>query len=379
MRLGLLTTSYPSSSDETSGAFVEAFARALVARGHRVDVLAPMPEHGGPREHVPGLEVSFLPYAPRGFRRTFHGAGVLDNVRATSRAWPGLLAFPAMLAHAAASRAATWDGIVSHFALPSALVGGLVRRGLPHLAVAHSADLHLLSRLPGRRALARRIEAGSDALWFVSNAGRALFEGALGRPARTRVIVSPMGISAPVTGRRTESDVLRVVCVGRLVAVKGVDVLVDALAGLENVRLTVVGDGPERASLEARARSLDVGFVGAVPHAHALHHIAHADVLVLPSRVLASGRTEGAPVVLLEAMQAGVPIIASAVGGVPELVGDAACLVPPDDAPALHRAMRALQHDGDYRASLGAKGRVRAARHTWPELARLAERALTRG
>jgi len=132
--------------------------------------------------------------------------------------------------------------------------------------------------------------------------------------------------------------------VGRLSHEKGADVLLEALARTrERAGLAcVIGDGPERAALEARAGQLGlasrVRWCGAVPDAGSL--FAAFDVFAL------SSRTEGTPMVLFEAMEAGVPIVATAVGGVPDVVGDdEAWLVPPEDPGELSRALDAARVD----------------------------------
>jgi glycosyltransferase involved in cell wall biosynthesis len=125
--------------------------------------------------------------------------------------------------------------------------------------------------------------------------------------------------------------------VGRLAWEKGPDVLLEAGARLRDLDLTLcfVGDGPERQALVERARDqgLDVYWSGVVPEAWRL--FTAFDLFVL------SSRTEGTPMALLEAMHAGVPIVATAVGGVPDVVGEGAgWLVPPEDPEALAAAVR---------------------------------------
>jgi len=126
-----------------------------------------------------------------------------------------------------------------------------------------------------------------------------------------------------------------VLVVARLVPIKGVDV---AIAAMRHVRapaqLVIAGDGPERARLAAQGRAV---FLGEVTTARRDELLAAASVVVVPSRVLGDGRTEGSPAIALEALAAGVPVIGSSVGGLGALPG-VAC-VPPDDPRALARAI----------------------------------------
>jgi glycosyltransferase involved in cell wall biosynthesis len=152
-------------------------------------------------------------------------------------------------------------------------------------------------------------------------------------------------------------DGFRVGWVGRLSLEKGADVLVDALAHLADVAdlaVSVLGEGDQRSELCARARERGVEhritWHGVVPDAGRL--LRAFDVLVL------SSRTEGTPMVVLEAMAAGVPIVASRVGGVPDVLSSAdALLVPSEDAAALATAIREV-HDRPG----GARGRADSAR-----------------
>lgn len=148
--------------------------------------------------------------------------------------------------------------------------------------------------------------------------------------------------------------------VGRLTAIKGVFVLLDALQGMPCVRLTLVGDGEDRASLEeeARRRDLQVRFLGYQSQIDVTSALAQADALVLPSFA------EGVPVVLMEAMASGRPVIAPRVGGVEELVEDgvSGIITPAGDASALRDAIAQLiAMPAEARAAMGEAGRAKVA------------------
>ncbi|MBD5655946.1 MAG: glycosyltransferase family 4 protein [Candidatus Eremiobacteraeota bacterium] len=131
--------------------------------------------------------------------------------------------------------------------------------------------------------------------------------------------------------------------VGRLVPEKGVDLLLRALADVGGARVLLVGDGPERANLEALAQQIGiaprVSFTGVLPPADAALALAAADALVLPSRT-ATNWAEQFGRVLIEAMASGVPVVASDSGAIPEVVGDAGIIVPEGSALALGVALR---------------------------------------
>lgn len=186
--------------------------------------------------------------------------------------------------------------------------------------------------------------------------------------ARLRVLPNawaPEGDPLPRAAARAALGVaaegLRLGWVGRLTREKGADVLVDAvgrLGGAEGA-VSVIGDGAERAALAARAQAHGVAsrfaWHGALAGAGRL--MRAFDVFVL------SSRTEGTPIVLLEAMAAGVPVVASAVGGVPDVVSPAeAWLVPPDDPEALSAALAEAARQPEERARRAAAAAARLAR-----------------
>jgi glycosyltransferase involved in cell wall biosynthesis len=178
----------------------------------------------------------------------------------------------------------------------------------------------------------------------------------VGLPAE-KIDVVPYGLDEPPApwGENPPLDLPDrplVACICRLVPQKGVDVAVRAMKGLD-ATLIVLGEGPERTRLESLAHELgvDLRLPGRVPDVAAV--LRDADALVHPVR------WEGFGLALLEAMLSGLPVVASRVSSVPEIVvdGETGLLVPADDPPSLHRALRrVLEEPGD----LGANGLQRA-------------------
>ncbi len=162
------------------------------------------------------------------------------------------------------------------------------------------------------------------------------------------------------TGRGT-----RLLTVGRMASVKGIPVLLEAIKQLQDghpdIKLTVVGDGPEREDFQRRASELGIAervdFVGYQSQAQVRERLSETDVFVLPSFA------EGVPVVLMEAMAAGVPVVTTRIAGVGELVDDGASgrLVPPGDKDCLADAINELLNDADKRNAFGQAGRAKVA------------------
>lgn len=396
MRIGLLTTSFPRWPGDVAGHFVHGFAAALAARGHTLEVLAPEPAERCTPPTWPSIEVCWVPYLrPRALQRTFYGAGVPDNLRGDPRAWLGPLPFAAALGAAVLERRADWDGLISHFGLPCGLIAGALRESRPHLCVQHSADLHALARLPraaGTR-LAARLVRGSSELWFVSEPARAGFLQrlplALHDEALARSRVQPMGIVPMLAPAAEDRAALRarlgierfaLLTLARLVPVKGLPQAVRALAHRRDLEWLIAGEGPERAALEALARtsSLRVRLLGHVAGAEKSALLHAADAFVLPSRVLPSGRSEGAPTAVLEAMAAGLPVIASAVGGIGELVrlGETGWSFDPRAAGALEAAVERVLRAPQLAQNVALNARAFAERRSWSALSPAIEAAL---
>ncbi len=148
---------------------------------------------------------------------------------------------------------------------------------------------------------------------------------------------------------------------GRLDRMKGYDLLLDALARVDGARVEVLGDGAERASLETRARRLGIADRVHLPgwEPDPRRRLPEWDVFCLPSR------SEGFPLSVVEAMLAGLPVVASDVGSVGEAVqADATgLLVAKDDVEGLVRALATVVGSASERARLGTGGRARAAGH----------------
>jgi glycosyltransferase involved in cell wall biosynthesis len=166
--------------------------------------------------------------------------------------------------------------------------------------------------------------------------------------------------------RAEERREIRIACVGRLVPEKGQRLLIEAVAGMRgaglDVRLALVGDGPQREPLEALARELavagDVHFLGAVPHPEVEAVLQRSDIFCLPSFA------EGVPIVLMEAMAMELPVVACEVMGIPELIEDGVSgrLVRPGSTADLIDTLSGLAQDPGQRRALGraARGRVAA-------------------
>src|SRR6266550_3546769 len=165
----------------------------------------------------------------------------------------------------------------------------------------------------------------------------------------------------------------RIVSVGRLVAFKGFDDLIDACAELARRQIDfvcdIIGDGPLRETLQAKIEQLDlssrVNLLGSQSQGVVLEKLQAADIFALASTTDPQGATDVFPTVILEAMASARPVVSTRLAGIPELVldGDTGILVSPGDASALTEALQRLVYDRELRLRYGRAGRARIEQH----------------
>jgi glycogen(starch) synthase len=244
-----------------------------------------------------------------------------------------------------------------------------------HTLTAHSLHARLVRLVGGRieRSTLRR----ADAVVVLTERTAAALR-ADGVPAE-RISTIPSGFEPTLfqaaAGTGAPRARPRIGYVGRLAAQKRADLLVTAFGAMQQVAdLVVVGDGPERDRVHQLVHTSPaadrISTTGFVEHSAVPGVLASLDLLVLPSAYEEMGS------VLVEAMVAGLPVVASDVGGIPEVVchGETGLLVPPGDVPALTAALDRLVADTALRARLAQGARDRSALYSWPHLStRVAE------
>lgn len=276
------------------------------------------------------------------------------------------------------ARRARLDALVCYQILSPGLIGAIARRpGLPMLLYVRGRTEYLPTSPYARRRIATFVLGRADRVLAQSETLRREIAGcragnpSLARRLAERTCVVPNGVEQRPLGARTGRHV---VYVGRLIGLKGIDLLIEAMRGLPDAELVVAGDGPERERIRNLSAGLRVTFTGHVSHDAALRLIEQAGCLVLPSR------TEAFSNVILEAMSFGIPVIATRVGGNVDLVesGVNGILVPPDDPAALRAAIRSVTTSDALRIELGNAGHRLAARYTWERAAGLLEDEIRR-
>jgi colanic acid/amylovoran biosynthesis glycosyltransferase len=261
------------------------------------------------------------------------------------------------------------DVIHAHWATyPSTAALALGRLvGKPFGFTSHAHDIFLHDHL-----LREKIESAAVPV-TVSRYNVAWLADHVTTRAGDRLSVIHCGVDlAKLPFRDDEREEDLIVTVGRLDPIKGFDVLIDALADLNErgrrFRCQIIGEGALRRELQARIDrqrlSPLVELVGARPQAEVRAALGRATVFALPSQIAASGDRDGIPVSLMEAMAAGAPLVSTRVSGIPELIEDEreGLLVPPQDPRQLARALARLFDDAALRRRLALAARAKIER-----------------
>ena len=384
MRILHVVTAFPRSPDDVIVPWLVELLKRLQAAGHEVEVFTSS-YRGAPDQVVGGIPVHRFRYFPRRWERLTHEEAAPDRLRR------GFLYRVMAVCFVAAGMVAAWrlcrrqryDVIHVHWPFPLALFGWAAQRARPAALVTtfYGVELRWVkTAMPFLRGLLKWAARRSDRVVAISS----YTADEVRELAAVPIEVIPYTTSLPPPARRADQRAagapFTVLFVGRLVERKGVSHLVDAVSLLlprVDVRLVIVGDGPERARIEARIREkrLDgrVAVRGRVSEAELQDAYAAADAFVLPAVVDRRGDTEGLGVVLLEAMNHRVPVIASAIGGITDIVEDgvSGLLVPPGDATALAAALGRLARAPDLAAGLGEAGYRRLReRFSWDAITR---------
>lgn len=368
MRVLHVVTAYPRYPGDPIVPWLTELIRHLRKRGVDAEVLTSAYKGAGNREYD-GVLVHRFRYMPARWERLTHEENAAD--RAGRSPLYALVSVSYIAAGIAAIRRlvrrSTYDIVHVHWPVPHAAMGIAAQRAakIPMVTTYYGAELRLASRSRALLALLRagaRRSARNVAISRHTADDLARLTGVRAEVIPYSIAFTPHARSTAVTARPFTA-----LFVGRLVERKGVPVLLEAWAraSLPNARLVIVGAGPDRELLEARASSLQISgsvdFRGRVSDRELADSYSTADVFVLPAVLDAKGDTEGLGVVLLEAMASNVPVLASAAGGITDVVvdGESGVLVPPGDVTALADALTRLHDDPALRARLAGRGAER--------------------
>jgi glycosyltransferase involved in cell wall biosynthesis len=342
-RVLICTSTFPlRREDRRTARFVYDLAAALA---ERFDVTALAPHHPGAplAENLGPVAVRrFKYFLPSALERLADGTGIMANVKRnplTAMQGP-LLLWWFRRAVRRLLQNYRFDAVNTHWIVPAGWAAGRVAAdaAVRHILTVHAADVFFLKRAPGGRRVASRVIATAGKVFADSEFIIAELGKLVGFDVEATAATAGVDASYFAPGCEPEDakvnlgwpDAPTVLFVGKVVEKKGLPYLLRATtkvkAQVPDVRLVVVGAGPELAAAEALARELGLNdaasFVGSKGHDELRLIYNAADVLAVPSIVARDGETEGMPTVILEAFAAACPVVGSRVAGIPEFVRD---------------------------------------------------------
>jgi glycosyltransferase involved in cell wall biosynthesis len=396
MRILAVTVGYPKEPGDSTAPFIDAIVRGLARRGHEVDVV--LPDHHAFR-YPDGEGVRFFPYryspsarlSPWGFGQTFNA-----TTRVRAQVVPLLPAIAVSLRRAIAKRLAAqrYDVVHAHWVLPNGWAASSVaeRAHVPVVVTLHGTDVAMAER---HRPLARIAGRTFGRVAAVTATSEDLRQRAIRLGADPQhTVTTYIGVDTDLFAPRPASPEMRqllgtrdgdllVVSVGRLARVKGFEHLIEAASRLRRVTIAIVGDGELRSELErlVKASAARVVLAGGMPLDGVAQALAAADIVVVPSVVDNRGRVDSTTSTALEALASGRPLIATSVGGIPEVVrdGETGLLVAQKDPVALAAAIERLRADAELRERLSRRAREFAVqRLSWDTTIDALERTFER-
>jgi len=365
MRICVMTSVYALSETDRNGSFLVESTRHLAHHGHDVRVFAPSYE--GCADHiVQGVPVYRFRYFFRRWENLTHGQGAPHRIRNPFYLFVAFFYILAGLIHAARfCRREAFDVIHVHWPFPHGLWGYIAgrMRGAPMVLNFHGAEILLSRRFSFVKYFLRH--AAKHARGIICNSTYTATEVSKLIDKPTHVIPFGCTVQPRPSMKDHSRDVKEILFAGRLIPRKGVDILIRAVPLIHQkvpVRLHVVGDGPMAKPWKDLTRQMELDstilFHGVIENSELEKRYASADVFVLPALVDDHGDTEGLGVVLIEALSFGTPVVASNVGGIPDIViqNETGLLVPPEDPESLAQAVIHVLMDTDLSNRLAEAG-----------------------
>ena len=343
----VLATTFPRWQNDTTPAFVYELSKRLHADGLEIVVLAPHYPGVKKFEIMDEMKVYRFPYFwPAKYQRLVYDGGILPNIKRShlAKIQVPLLVLSELYYTFKIIRKEKIDVIHSHWIIPSGLIGAVCKKffGLRHVLTLHAAGLFALERLPFKRNIANFIINNSDEITVVSSYLKERLTNLISPDLRemlnNKLSIIPMGVHVELFQNKVDIEQLKsnynitsgitLLFIGRLAEKKGIQYLIKAMANItpknNDVNLIICGDGPLRKELQQQVKDMKletfVRFAGYISDKEKIDYLRLSDILVVPSIVTDSGDTEGLPVVVLEGLAAGKPIIASDVSGMKDVI-----------------------------------------------------------
>lgn len=346
-KLLVLATTFPKSLGDGTPSFVLDIAQEH-SKHFQVWVLTPMVPGAKRWESFGDVKISRFHYLWPATEDLADGS-IMDNLK---KGFYQKLQLPFMIAsfsYRFLFRVLIWKPAVihAHWIIPGGLIAKLAP-WIPRVITTHGGDVYALNSNP-LFALKKSIIKNSA----VTTVNLEMRDQLISKGLVSDAAVIPMGVK--ITNLNATKKPLQVIFVGRLVEKKGLEYLLQAIAGID-CNLKIIGDGPLRESLQASAPA-NAEFLGQQPKNIVMQTIAESELMVIPSVVAKSGDREGLPVTLMEAAANKTAVIATDMSGINDVIidGESGLLVAEKDVQGLKDAIQKVLRDKKLRTKLAEK------------------------
>lgn len=373
MKILVLTTTFPRWKQDSTPSFIYEWSKRLHDIGFEIVVLAP--SHYGAKgfEIMDGIKVYRFPYFyPAKLQKLAYGGGILPSLKKSRLAKIQVPFFFLSELYYALKlvRKENIDVIQSHWLIPSGLIGALCKKvyGKKHISTELAAGLAALEILPFKKVILNFIIKNSDRLTVLSSYIRERLLYLSGSEIlKRKIVIIPLGIDTikyrynnnklPLRKKYNVKSKNVILFIGRIVEKKGVQYLIKAMPDIlmkySDTELIICGDGPLRMELENLTKNMGldncIRFVGYVSDENMkIEYLSLSDILVVPSILTRNKDTEGLGVVILEGLATGTAVIASDIGGIPDIIKDGinGFLVKPESSEDIReKVVKILQDD----------------------------------
>jgi glycosyltransferase involved in cell wall biosynthesis len=393
IKLLMLTTSFPRWALDSTPSFVYDFAEKFPAKEFEIIVLAPHSKGAKKFEVMDGMKVYRFPYFyPYNFQKVAYGGGIpynIKNIFLAKLQLPLFLIFELIYA-IKVIKIERIKAINSHWFMPQGFVGAICKRifGISHISTIHSSEITLIKKIPFGSKISKFILDNSD---FVFSVSKHRFDELISYISYNHPNFSfekfdfvPMGVNSDRFNIASKEKLkikyklnskFVILFVGILTEVKGCEYLIEAFRDVSNkisdIKLVIVGNGPLEESLKNKVNYLSLNqyirFEGFVENSKISDYYSMADIVVVPSIIDSSGFEEGLPVVLLEALVGGKPIIATKIKGVMEAIEDNynGILVDPKNSTQISDSILRLLDDTKLRNKLSRNAFESGKKYDW--------------
>lgn len=382
MKIGVITSVYPEFKGDPHGIFVHRLMREICRQGHIVHVIAPF--SGDKTDYMlDGVYVKkFNYFYPKKFQKLCGRSGMIDNVK------EGFFVKIQFLSFIFFNVLNSWklrdmDLIHVQWPIPNGLGAFFLKifNNTHYINTIHGEEVYLSKRYHTTFILKILVRNSFKTITNSSETFKVSLENEL---KKDKLGIIPFGVDTNIFRPYKvlkDEKIVQILSIGYLIERKGFEYLIKSVKEVlkvhDNINLKIVGTGPLENQIKTQIKELklegNVEILGNVSDEQLLDLYNSSDIFILPSIVDSQGNTEGLGVVLLEAMACKVPVIASNIGGIPDIVHDRinGLLVPQKDIFNLSKAINELINNEEFRKSLAFNGYEMVKGHfSWEKIAK---------